>query len=886
MTNKPGEANFFPDVPQFPSMGTFHPVYGKFDLTTYIQGASDYEIMAFLVGKYNACLESYDNITQLSTDTITACEQLQDWINSWFDNLDVQEELNNKIDSMVADGSFGTLLHQTLDTQINQQTTNAVTAWLVANVTPTGSAVVVDKSLSIEGAAADAKATGTKLNLLDEDIKMVNNTIRVNNVLADACLGFVNPEGLNARKDGNNIIVTVAENHGYAFNIPMKLKHKYILSLTLYDKMYLVIGGLKLSDGTYKRGESYYESALYAKGNTTLEIIPTIENAYLYLYVGNSNPRENYTEMSVALYDVTGITDLSGLDFASLKRALFITVNGLVPELRQYLNKIATYGNIFDVIRNSTVGEFYKNPTDTTWNKNGSTVTSSLPTPSGCTIDKMLVKGKKYRIVWKFLNLTHYISFGGINSEQITTEHYKSDILCAKNTVYFLDITPSQDSYLYFYITGTDGLEMNISVYDITNANELPLKTVDFSSFSAEYTDILLNGALVECAYNLNKIATYGNIVDVIRNSTIGEFYKNPTDTTWNKNGSTVTSSLPTPSGCTIDKMLVKGKKYRIVWKFLNLTHYISFGGINSEQITTEHYKSDILCAKNTVYFLDITPSQDSYLYFYITGTDGLEMNISVYDITNANELPLKTVDFSSFSAEYTDILLNGALVEYAYKSIGNWYGKKLTTFGDSNVDNERWQPYLISKYNFSHTNCGVGGSTVSDNTNGMCTDKRVNAIPADTDLLIFLGGTNDWGKSVPLGEKTLNNTDTSTFYGALNVMFNKIVARVPKARLFALGTGVAMLLVYDTSWADGKHNALGLTTKDYNDAVGEVASWYGIPFGNVFSNSGINWINIASFIVNDGNYIHFDTKNGGQRIAECANAMLKSYEPFNNDDN
>ena len=720
MTNKPGEANFFPDVPQFPSMGTFHPVYGKFDLTTYIQGASDYEIMAFLVGKYNACLESYDNITQLSTDTITACEQLQDWINSWFDNLDVQEELNNKIDSMVADGSFGTLLHQTLDTQINQQTTNAVTAWLVANVTPTGSAVVVDKSLSIEGAAADAKATGTKLNLLDEDIKMVNNTIRVNNVLADACLGFVNPEGLNARKDGNNIIVTVAENHGYAFNIPMKLKHKYILSLTLYDKMYLVIGGLKLSDGTYKRGESYYESALYAKGNTTLEIIPTIENAYLYLYVGNSNPRENYTEMSVALYDVTGITDLSGLDFASLKRALFITVNGLVPELRQYLNKIATYGNIFDVIRNSTVGEFYKNPTDTTWNKNGSTVTSSLPTPSGCTIDKMLVKGKKYRIVWKFLNLTHYISFGGINSEQITTEHYKSDILCAKNTVYFLDITPSQDSYLYFYITGSDGLEMNISVYDITNVNELSLKTVDFSSFSAEYTDILLNGALVE----------------------------------------------------------------------------------------------------------------------------------------------------------------------YAYKSIGNWYGKKLTTFGDSNVDNERWQPYLISKYNFSHTNCGVGGSTVSDNTNGMCTDKRVNAIPADTDLLIFLGGTNDWGKSVPLGEKTLNNTDTSTFYGALNVMFNKIVARVPKARLFALGTGVAMLLVYDTSWADGKHNALGLTTKDYNDAVGEVASWYGIPFGNVFSNSGINWINIASFIVNDGNYIHFDTKNGGQRIAECANAMLKSYEPFNNDDN
>ena len=165
MANKPDEANFFPDVPQFPSMGTFQPVYGKFDLTTYIQGASDYEIMAFLVGKYNACLEAYGNITKLSTDTITACKQLQDWINSWFTNLDVQHELNNKIDSMVKDGSFAQLMHQIFDAQINQNTTNAVTNWLVNNVTPTGSAVIVDKSLSIEGAAADAKITGSLIGV-------------------------------------------------------------------------------------------------------------------------------------------------------------------------------------------------------------------------------------------------------------------------------------------------------------------------------------------------------------------------------------------------------------------------------------------------------------------------------------------------------------------------------------------------------------------------------------------------------------------------------------------------------------------------------------------------------------------------------------------------
>ena len=76
---------------------------------------------------------------------------------------------------MVADGSFGTLLHQAFDTQINQQTTNAVTTWLVANVTPTGSAVVVDKSLSIEGAAADAKTTGDEIKNIRTVVNDVSN---------------------------------------------------------------------------------------------------------------------------------------------------------------------------------------------------------------------------------------------------------------------------------------------------------------------------------------------------------------------------------------------------------------------------------------------------------------------------------------------------------------------------------------------------------------------------------------------------------------------------------------------------------------------------------------------------------------------------------------
>lgn len=257
MANKPTPADFSPTVPDFPVIGQYQPIYGKFDLTTYIQGASDYEIMAFLVQCYNATLKGYSDVTQLSKDTVTAYNQLQTWVNTWFNNLDVQKEINDKlqemyengslsaavassdviipamarylnsaegtqnlsnvtatkIDSMAQDGSLADVVIQTnkipdavkqyldsvdgtknlsdvtakkieamatdgsLGTVINNTgaVQNTTTNWLQHNVTPTGSAVVVDKSLTIEGAAADAKVTGSKIDLTKENIGLMLN---------------------------------------------------------------------------------------------------------------------------------------------------------------------------------------------------------------------------------------------------------------------------------------------------------------------------------------------------------------------------------------------------------------------------------------------------------------------------------------------------------------------------------------------------------------------------------------------------------------------------------------------------------------------------------------------------------------------------------------
>lgn len=102
-----------------------------------------------------------DGMTNKYNELLAVWKQLQDWITHYFDNLDVQQEINNKLDAMMLDGSLANIIAPFIP--------NEVEKWLNENV-PTGQTIAVDKSLSISGAAADAKVTGNKINWLDESV--------------------------------------------------------------------------------------------------------------------------------------------------------------------------------------------------------------------------------------------------------------------------------------------------------------------------------------------------------------------------------------------------------------------------------------------------------------------------------------------------------------------------------------------------------------------------------------------------------------------------------------------------------------------------------------------------------------------------------------------
>ena len=140
----------------------------------YDDSLSYYEYLCKLNEYLNEVIEQINTLTDNMSDYETDLSQqwldyksnlteqwatYKNYIDNYFNNLNVQTEINNKLDAMAIDGTLSALIEPFIGTDI--QTT--VTAWLTEHVDPVGSAVTVDNTLTISGSAGDAKVTGDRI---------------------------------------------------------------------------------------------------------------------------------------------------------------------------------------------------------------------------------------------------------------------------------------------------------------------------------------------------------------------------------------------------------------------------------------------------------------------------------------------------------------------------------------------------------------------------------------------------------------------------------------------------------------------------------------------------------------------------------------------------
>lgn len=253
----------------------------------YDDSLSYYELLCKVVNYLNSVIQNVDNLNTSVDNTNTAFNNLQNYVNTtkdtlvevygeleqyvndYFNNLDVQEEINSKLDSMAEGGSLSTIISPFIPAIVSD--------WLSNNITPTSPAI--DTSLSVSGAGADAKVTGDRLSEIECPNLMGANLLTLYPVYI---------------KSGEKI--TISTSDGLAFDGTNRL-YFYDINRNIIDWH-----GLYASDGskkTFSVDNDIYYLSWYTKASTTQRYMVNMGDKPLpYVEYYNNPKRYGYKGMA------------------------------------------------------------------------------------------------------------------------------------------------------------------------------------------------------------------------------------------------------------------------------------------------------------------------------------------------------------------------------------------------------------------------------------------------------------------------------------------------------------------------------------------------------------------------------------------------------------
>ena len=145
-----------PTIPDFPTL----PDFGKMitqaiEVVASVRGIPyDFNGTLSLENKFVVLFKTVKEMFDAQDELVKSYKALYDFVNQYFTNLDIQTEVNKKIEEMKDSGELLNLLKPTVS--------NEISTWLSSNIT-NPSNPPIDKSLTVENAAADSKVVGERL---------------------------------------------------------------------------------------------------------------------------------------------------------------------------------------------------------------------------------------------------------------------------------------------------------------------------------------------------------------------------------------------------------------------------------------------------------------------------------------------------------------------------------------------------------------------------------------------------------------------------------------------------------------------------------------------------------------------------------------------------
>lgn len=348
-------------------------------------------------------------------------------------------------------------------------------------------------------------------------------------------------------------------------------------------------------------------------------------------------------------------------------------------------------------------------------------------------------------------------------------------------------------------------------------------------------------------------------------------------------NGNTITSINATKEQYKAfinTSLFENGKKYVVVMKFKNdsSTNITVYANAFSYKFEGSIGKTQGLgIGKSEISVMSYTARSDIRGFsIYSLQNASYTVEIYIYDVTD------KDTSNIDFSVGGTKIKILKSDLEKPY------FGKILCTYGDSITAQQTWQDYIQRELGFSkYYNHGVGGIRLM----AMATDECLAEITEDFDVILVMGGTNDWAQDRTIGTENDINTDDQTFigtfYGGLNALIKKLTTKYPTKRIVFMtqtptknSNGENFFLKKGS--ADGLKNSNGDTTRDFAKATLNACGNNHVPCIDLNSLVGWNENNISSFVLNENDMFFHPTSIGGKRMAECISGFLKSIQSIN----
>lgn len=197
---------------------------------------TDYQLICKVVEYLNAVITQTNATTEQVAVLTDAFNQLKDYVDHYFENLDVQEEINNKLDAMVEDGTLQEIIYEFLQSNVAWVFDTVADMKLATNLINGSYARTLGFHSVNDGGGAIYKITSTgTANEMD--------VIAIGDLYATLIKPPVlNPEIYGAYGDGVHDDATVLQ-YVFDLHIPVRLTKTYKTTATinLYDWNYINI---------------------------------------------------------------------------------------------------------------------------------------------------------------------------------------------------------------------------------------------------------------------------------------------------------------------------------------------------------------------------------------------------------------------------------------------------------------------------------------------------------------------------------------------------------------------------------------------------------------------------------------------------------------------